>query len=227
MIPHENAAGDRSSLPYVATQPDVLAGLGLARDTAHATFTLALADGTSRDVTLEPSLANIAAAPPSTIPLYIERPGDAYWMTTKPGLVYIKYNLCAEGKPALAAFFDQVMAAVGADPTAKVVIDLRHNPGGNSMLLEPLIARLSGLRGRLYTVIGRKTFSSALLDALSLARIGATLVGEPTGGKRGTQSATTPACDGHRWTRPSSRRSTGCGTASVTSAHRSSSCPCQ
>ena len=37
VIPHENDAGDRSSLPYVATQPDVLAGLGLAPDTAHAT----------------------------------------------------------------------------------------------------------------------------------------------------------------------------------------------
>jgi C-terminal processing protease CtpA/Prc len=91
--------------------------------------------------------------------------------------------MCAEGKPALPAFFDQVMAAISADPTAKVVIDLRHNPGGNSALLEPLIARLSGLRGRLYTVIGRKTFSSAILNALSLARIGATLIGEPAAGK--------------------------------------------
>jgi hypothetical protein len=183
VIPHENAAGDRGALPYVATQPDVLAGLGLAPDTQHATFTLALANGTSRDVTLEPSLTNIAPAPPSTIPLYIERPRDAYWMSTQPGLVYVKYNLCAEGKPARATFFDQVMAAVAADPTAKVVIDVRQNPGGNSRLLDPLIARLGGLRGRLYTVIGRKTFSSALLNALSLARIGATLIGEPTAGK--------------------------------------------
>jgi hypothetical protein len=32
-------------------------------------------------------------------------------------------------------------------------------------------------------VIGRKTFSSGLLNALSLARAGATLAGEPTAGK--------------------------------------------
>jgi hypothetical protein len=89
VIPHENAAGDRGSLPYVATQPDVLAGLGLAPDTQHATFTLALANGTSRDVTLEPALTNVAPAPPATIPLYIQRPRDAYWLSTTPGLVYI------------------------------------------------------------------------------------------------------------------------------------------
>jgi hypothetical protein len=183
VIPHENAAGDRGSLPYVATHPDVLAGLGLAPDTTHATFTLALPDGTSRDVTLEPALTNIAATPPATIPLYIERPREPYWLSTKPGLVYLKYNMCAPGDPPLPAFFDQVMAAIGADPAAKVVIDVRHNPGGNSQLLDPLIARLGNLRGRLYTVIGRQTFSSALLNAISLAKQGAMLVGEPTAGK--------------------------------------------
>jgi hypothetical protein len=185
VVPHENAAGDRENLTYLAIHPDVLAGLGLAPDTSHATYGLVLADGTTRAITLEPSLAKIPVSPPKAIPLYIERPQDNYWLKTEAGLVYVKYNACAPGEPPLPAFFDEVLHALDADPEAKVVIDVRHNAGGNSALLDPLIAHLADrkLAGRLYCVIGRKTFSSGLLNALSLARAGATLAGEPTAGK--------------------------------------------
>lgn len=185
VLPHENSAGDRDNLPYLATHPDVLAGLGLAPDANHATYGVMLADGSTHALTLEPSLVNVPLAPPATIPLYIERPRDNYWLKTQPGLVYVKYNACAPGDPPLPMFFDQVLRALDADPNAKLVIDVRHNGGGSSALLDPLIAQLADrkLSGRLYCVIGRKTFSSALLNALSLARAGATLVGEPTAGK--------------------------------------------
>jgi hypothetical protein len=147
VVPHENTAGDRDNLPYLAAQPDVLAGLGLAADANHATYGLVLADGSTRAVTLEPSLTTIAAAPPKTIPLYIDRPRDAYWLATRPGLVYVKYNACTSGDPPLPDFFHQILTALDADPSAKLVIDVRHNGGGNSALLDPLIAQLADPRG--------------------------------------------------------------------------------
>jgi len=68
-----------------------------------------------------------------------------------------------------------------------MVIDLRLNGGGNSIIFEPLVKALSKRRdvnqtGRLFALIGRGTFSSACLNAQKLKReTKAILVGEPAG----------------------------------------------
>jgi C-terminal processing protease CtpA/Prc len=93
--------------------------------------------------------------------------------------------------PALpfAAFSEKLMALADANPVRRFVVDLRHNGGGNSALAEPLIAELKqrpaiNRKGVLFAVIGRRTFSSAVLNALQLrSETQATLVGEPTGGR--------------------------------------------
>lgn len=75
-----------------------------------------------------------------------------------------------------------------------LVIDLRRNGGGNSALLQPLIRGLAARRvGPDRTgvpafaprvLIGRQTFSSAMINAYELrGQAGAVLVGSPTGGK--------------------------------------------
>jgi C-terminal processing protease CtpA/Prc len=70
-----------------------------------------------------------------------------------------------------------------------LIIDLRNNLGGNSTLLEPFIAKLEKCEkinkvGALYVIIGRDTFSSALLNAYAIKnKTRAVLVGEPSGGK--------------------------------------------
>jgi hypothetical protein len=69
-----------------------------------------------------------------------------------------------------------------------LVVDVRHNGGGDSSVDDALI---SGLRdrpawraaGRLFCLIGGSTFSSGLWTADDLRRLGAVLVGSPTGGK--------------------------------------------
>jgi hypothetical protein len=69
-----------------------------------------------------------------------------------------------------------------------LVVDVRHNGGGDSSVDDALI---SGLRdrpawraaGRLVCLIGGSTFSSGLWTADDLRRLGAVLVGSPTGGK--------------------------------------------
>ena len=65
---------------------------------------------------------------------------------------------------------------------------MRHNGGGDSRVDDRLI---EGLRdraawrepGRLYCLIGGETFSSGMWTAHDLRRLGAVLVGGPTGGK--------------------------------------------
>jgi C-terminal processing protease CtpA/Prc len=89
----------------------------------------------------------------------------------------------------MSSFAGRVLEDIDRRAPRAVIIDLRGNGGGDSSVLDPL---LSGLRarpslaqsGRLFAFIGNSTFSSALMNAISLKRQnGAILVGEPTGGK--------------------------------------------
>jgi C-terminal processing protease CtpA/Prc len=68
------------------------------------------------------------------------------------------------------------------------IIDLRHNTGGNSAVIKPLIDGLKSFKKKspdtwIYVVIGRKTYSSGLMAAIDItSALPATLIGEPTGG---------------------------------------------
>ena len=72
---------------------------------------------------------------------------------------------------------------------SKVTVDLRNNLGGDSTLIRPLIDYLKNHEElnnsqRLKVVIGRETFSSALLNAYEFKNLtNAKIVGEPSGGK--------------------------------------------
>ena len=81
---------------------------------------------------------------------------------------------------------EQVDAAGGMDKVTGFVIDLRNNTGGNSAVLSERIPRILGhppIAGRVLVLIGPATYSSEMMNAQQLRDAGATLVGEPTGGK--------------------------------------------
>jgi C-terminal processing protease CtpA/Prc len=70
----------------------------------------------------------------------------------------------------------------------RLVIDLRLNGGGNSAILDPWITEIKSSplskKGSLFVIIGRATFSSAIMNAVRLRKeTAATLIGEPTAGK--------------------------------------------
>ena len=78
-------------------------------------------------------------------------------------------------------------AALETAGPERVIIDLRRNGGGDNYLGEPLRKRLAASRfnrpGRLYVLVGPRTFSAAQNLANRLEReTFATFVGEPTGG---------------------------------------------
>jgi hypothetical protein len=121
-------------------------------------------------------------------PLYLQKGSSNYWFTwdAARGLLYIKYNLCADAQPSFASMVHDVFAIADAQNVERFVVDLRNNPGGSSQVVQPLIDALRqrpSLRGRLFALINRRTISSGMLAALDLRSAGAVLVGEPTGGK--------------------------------------------
>jgi C-terminal processing protease CtpA/Prc len=126
------------------------------------------------------------------IPLYMQNTRQAYWSRylEREGVLYIQYNQCREDpKKPFRPFARGIGRELRRGSVQKLVIDLRFNGGGDSRVLHPLIRTLErdyreGREYELYTIIGRGTFSSAVLNAIDLdQRAGAVLVGEPSAGR--------------------------------------------
>jgi len=120
----------------------------------------------------------------------------------KDDTYYIQYNMCAsrefppqgfKGNPEqLPSFYDfkkKVFETINSNDFDKVIFDIRFNGGGNSAPGSELIRELSLIKkinkkGRLYVVIGRETFSSAIMNAMDFKNMTqAIFVGEETSGK--------------------------------------------
>ncbi|MGH9262742.1 MAG: tetratricopeptide repeat protein, partial [Acidimicrobiales bacterium] len=130
-------------------------------------------------------------ATPGPDPLWLRRPGAAFWMEHLPDsrMLYIAYQavqFASEGETN-EAFFRRAFAYADSHDVARVVIDVRRNGGGNSFFNRPLVKEIIRRPAldrpdRLFTIIGRGTFSAAknLLADLEYWT-SATVVGEPNG----------------------------------------------
>jgi len=87
----------------------------------------------------------------------------------------------------VAEFFDKVFAFADARQIERFVLDIRRNGGGNGYLNQPIIhglikRDLINQPGKLFTIIGRGTYSAAMMLTDDLEKHTKTLfVGEPTG----------------------------------------------
>jgi C-terminal processing protease CtpA/Prc len=124
------------------------------------------------------------------VPLYLKNPRTNYWFEKLPDskIVYMQFNSVRNDKAeSLTAFADRLMKFTNENDVEKLVIDLRWNNGGNTMLLPPFINALIknekiNKRGNLFVITGRRTFSAAQNLATYLEKqTAATFVGEPTG----------------------------------------------
>lgn len=118
--------------------------------------------------------------------------GYYYATLLEGGELFIQYNVCADDPQMpvadFAAALDEQLGANLPSPPDKIIVDLRHNGGGDSEVINPLLELLEGYRQRgsaLYALIGPETFSSGVMDAMKLRDLGAVLVGEATGGVLG------------------------------------------
>jgi hypothetical protein len=198
LIAADNDMERRNGTPRYIVMPSVLYGLGLIPDPAGAPFTFETQDGRRFDRELRP--ARDPGAPLVSVyehlgiptPLSEQDRRANYWYRHLPDAdaVYVQYNVCAEaeGRP-FAAFVDELFALVDREQVERLILDVRFNGGGNEAVLSPFIDAVKArpqlnAPGRLFVIIGRGTYSSALQNAITLHQeTAATLVGEPTGGK--------------------------------------------
>ena len=125
---------------------------------------------------------------------------DHYFAADK--IYYIQYNRCwsreieedygsgasALFMPSFKEFEKEVFQVIRKNPIQKLVFDMRFNSGGNSAqgtaFIKKLCKSIKKGEGAIYVVIGRKTFSSAIIntvDFMNLAEV--VTVGEETGGR--------------------------------------------
>ncbi|HMT28294.1 MAG TPA: S41 family peptidase [Bacteroidia bacterium] len=140
-----------------------------------------------------------------TIPLY-QKFCDIYYgeeYIRKDSIYFIQYNDCwsrelemkygkeekAKELPSFVEFENRVYNVLQSKPVKKLVVDLRFNDGGASYQGTQFIERLSRFReinqkGKIYVIVGRKTFSSAIINVMDFKRLTpAIFVGEETAGK--------------------------------------------
>jgi hypothetical protein len=194
LSPRDNPSSLLAFAPRYTGVSEILSGLGVIDRAGPATFSLVGRDGTARDVTIEPITVEEDVVWHSGQPLRLP-PTDAPWLRDQAktlwwsyladsDTLFVQYNAVEPGIDAIA---DEILARAKEDDVARVVVDLRHNGGGDNttmrhfedVLRDPAINR----PGRLVVLIGRLTFSAAANFATDLEQSSAaTFAGEAMGG---------------------------------------------
>jgi hypothetical protein len=202
VISHENQAFLKAHLPIYLTAMEVLYGLEVVDDIKSLDITFVDINGNNNTVKIKPLpmgevMEMLKSHSENTIngnnlPFYRRNIEKHFWSQYIESFktVYFKYNSCKDmDDDKVSVFSRKIMSFIDENDVNKVVIDIRNNCGGNSTLLDPFIENLSLCRkinkkGSLYVIVGRDTFSSALLNAYTFKeKTKAIFLGEPTGGK--------------------------------------------
>jgi C-terminal processing protease CtpA/Prc len=195
VVSHDNQWQLRSKTAYVMMTPEVLYGLGLGDQTKSVTLTIATQDGEQSELTIEAvsraalqdavSVQELAGG--DNVPLARRHKDEWYWYEylEDERAVYFQYDVCGnmDGQ-RFRAFNKEMFQFIDSHGVQRIIVDLRYNGGGNSRVLNPFLKAIDDRPAlEVITLIGRQTFSSALMNAIQLDEKGATLIGEPTGGR--------------------------------------------
>lgn len=202
--PHENEMWVVRWLPAMLRRPGYIHGIGIANGdvAAPVAFTVALKDGTRRDIAVTPiavaddearqkqSWVRVRADVPGAKPTPLhgtETPFGFHHLKDRKA-VYAAYRQSDDTEAeTVAAFAARLFKYVDDNPVDHLIIDIRENGGGNNyknqaLLLGMIKARKVDRPGRLFILTGRQTFSAAQNFANQAERwTQALFVGEPTG----------------------------------------------
>lgn len=207
LITADNVSMVRETVPRFIPSVQILEFFGLAPG-GRVKLGCRGEDGQTRFVPIEPGRVDrnemAAIRPDSTAFCDANR---RPWFTEHffggDDIYYLQYNRClsreieekygdrknAAKMPSFKEFEKKVFRTLEREPVGKIVLDLRYNGGGNSSQGTAFIEQLSEYLDRhpetkFYVVLGRNTFSSAILNAMDARKMtGAVFVGEATAGK--------------------------------------------
>ncbi|MGV8983711.1 hypothetical protein [Clostridium sp.] len=202
IISYENEIFLKSQLPKYFPAIELLYDLGLVNDidSLELTFedknmkisTIDIKSLSLKDWRAAHSLIEDELVGRNNLPLYRKNSDKYYWFEhiNAYKTVYFKYNSCRDMLPSdMFTFCNQLIMFIEEHMIEKLIIDLRNNSGGDSSLLYPLMNYIKqsdkiNKKGNFFVIVGRETFSSALLNVFFLKEnTCAIFLGEQTGGK--------------------------------------------
>ena len=193
LIPCDNHATRQQFIDYQFNTYEFLVALGCKTKGDSITISVEL-DGQQKELELEAKpfkeIQNTNWAFAQNGPNFGPRDRMDFWNNylKDSKTLYFKYNRCQNPKG-----FQKLVAGttgfVAQNEVNKFVVDLRDNSGGNSEVFKPLLSYLESSpkfngRKNLFLIVGRTTFSSAMLNAIQLKKqTDVTIIGESTSGK--------------------------------------------
>lgn len=198
LIPRDNTNSLITARNLTYVTPAILASLGIVSDAAAPVFHFAAPTGEESSETIlavhpgEYGLdASINLPSVEGGPSYLTRRSEAFWLRyfEEQATLYLRFNRIAPSSDgeSLSAFGTRMLAIVEEDAPERIIIDLRHNNGGNNQLIDGMMDVFTDPRidraNRLLVFTDRQTFSAAGNFVASLAdRTSATFVGTSPGG---------------------------------------------
>lgn len=192
VVSTENKSGQKKVIDNLGNCVTLLRAAGAKFEDGKLKLVIE-ADGATNEVLLTPmtipefkrtGITGVDSFPP------LRRLPNPHWNHFIPAqkLLYFCLNQCRD-KQGLDRLVNGTAGFVKQNQVDKFVVDLRGNGGGDSRVAESLIKYLAkhehlNQKGKLFVIVDRRTFSSAVLIALDLqSRTEALLVGEPASGK--------------------------------------------
>lgn len=193
LVPRDNEETVTLLLPRFLLTTEILHGAGLIDDPARVGLTFADDPSAPVDVEAIPTADYNAWATSYGLHLpsrpdvpYLARAEEPIWTRSDGGgaTLYVQYNRVTR---LAGSVLDPIRTALADPAVDRVVVDIRHNFGGETPGYLPIAAALvegaPGWSGGLYLITGRNTFSAATLFAADLAnQVNVTFVGETMGG---------------------------------------------
>lgn len=190
-VPADNELAAIDRIPRLLEIPQIVAAMGLSEGSDRVTLTVARNGSidTVRLPAIPPPAEWIDARPAAGLPLFVRHPERAYWSEWLPdGSLYVHFDVVLNREDeTIEAFFGRLFEEAKSRGSKRMILDMRFNTGGNNSLNWPIIYGLIrsdalNRRGRLFVLIGRRTFSAAQNGVNWLERhTEAVFVGEPTG----------------------------------------------
>jgi tetratricopeptide (TPR) repeat protein len=204
-ISRDNQMSVLTKVPYLLRVPAGLKTLKFIKDASSVDLKLTDIKGNKRTVavkadTTQPIIWNVLPAPdgwinfPETLttpmPLYLKDMRTFHWWELMPDkkTVYCQINRIRNApNQTFSQLAERLFNYIDSAKAEKLVIDLRWNNGGNTMLVMPLIDAIIrhpeiNKTGNLFVITGRRTYSAAQNLSTYLERFtNPIFVGEPTG----------------------------------------------
>lgn len=174
----------RHSGPAFLMIPEVLIGLGFAAPGQLIAYVFETDNGQrlTRTFTGAPfqqvaQSMNVRIVKPADEPLFMQR-RDLWYVAERveaSDIVYVRVSRSQNqgGRESLGTFAGRIATMVAVADVRQVVVDLRQNTGGNFNTTERLVrtvcdARKGGDVSRVYVILGRHTYSAAVVLAAQL-----------------------------------------------------------